>query len=111
MDGFATLEGECKIQGDLYHVGAFPGLAPGTGIVHGQLWRVWAGLERRALAILDLIEGFDEDNWSLFVRRSVRLAEPEVEAFVYFWNHHTDGLDLIASGDWKEFSEKMVFSR
>lgn len=46
--------GEGTLQGyDMYDMGAFPAIVPGSGVIYGQLWKV----QDDELAICDSIEG------------------------------------------------------
>lgn len=90
------------IRGDLYDVGHFPALRPGNGIVKGQLWTPAPGMEADAFAICDSIEGYHEHepHRSMYLRRKVRLIDPDIEAWTYVWNMSMIGLAPIPGGDW-----------
>jgi gamma-glutamylcyclotransferase (GGCT)/AIG2-like uncharacterized protein YtfP len=96
---------DCLIPGDLYNVGPFPALVPGTNIAEGQLWYPWLGVEDEALRVFDRIESYveGEPESSMYLRRTVRLVLPEIEARVYYWNFSTRGMSRIASGSWREW--------
>jgi len=98
--------GSCVIPGSLYDVGPYPALVLGGGesVVRGELWRTVAP---EALAVVDAWEGyeFERENQAPYVRRSVRLVEPDVDAWVYAWNQPLDGLVPIESGDWRAHFE------
>jgi len=99
--------GACRIRGLLLDLGAYPGLIEGDGDVTGELY----GLPDPAiLGELDFYELFDpaRPETSEFIRRRVRLIEPDRDAWVYFYN--PDGVSplseapehrVIVSGDWK----------
>ena len=91
--------GPCAIQGRLYDLGAYPGLVAGDGLVRGELIECRNPLVLRRL---DVFEGFDPGDraGSLFVRRLVRLAEPDADAWVYFYARPGPAGGYIASGDW-----------
>lgn len=61
-------------------------------------------LDFKAFQALDKYERYDSlrPNDSLYVRRAVRLIEPAVDAWVYFYNKGIDGKPLVSSGDWAE---------
>lgn len=91
--------GACLISGRLYDLGDYPGLVPGDGVVHGELF------ELRDLAVLkafDKYERYDARNpeKSLYLRRAVRLVHPPCDAWVYVYNQSLHSAYHIASGDW-----------
>lgn len=83
--------GDCRIRGHLFDFGLWPGLREGKGIVKGELYEMPQG----NFAHLDGHEGDD------FRRRRVRLADPDVDAWVYFYVGNDAGT-LILSGDWSQ---------
>lgn len=91
--------GQCKIQGDLYDIGDYPGLIPGDGEVEGELYRL---LDPSLLRELDEYEEFDPRNTekSLFVRRYVVLKEPKKDCWVYFYNKTVSDQARIEAGYW-----------
>lgn len=101
LEGGVERLGPCRIPGTLHDCGSYPALAPEPSRpgVRGELLRLRdAGL----LTVLDAYEGYDprDEARSLFVRRRVRLLEPDVEAWVY----HGGTARCIApvpSGDWR----------
>jgi gamma-glutamylcyclotransferase (GGCT)/AIG2-like uncharacterized protein YtfP len=93
--GEATaLEGPCGIPGLLWDLGEYPGLTEGEGEVVGELHRI---LDERALETLDAYE----DEGSLFLRKRVRLIEPEVEAWVYVYAGSLARATPIVGGCWR----------
>lgn len=90
----------CVLAGVLYDCGSYPGLSSGQGEVLGELWHC---ISADALEILDEWEGYDPERMgtSEYVRRRVRLLEPDCEAWVYHWNLATDELKRITGGDWR----------
>jgi len=88
-----------RIQGRLYDLGAFPGLAPGRRgeWVHGELYRIADAESARLLDALDRYEG-------QAFRREVREVEDargaRVSAWVYFFAGSVRGRRRIASGDY-----------
>lgn len=103
LDAHIELLGACVLGGRLYDFGPYPCLVGGDEAVRGELWRV---ISDDALEILDDWEEYDprSPQRSVYVRRRVRLREPALEAWVYYWNRSTDGLELIAGGDWRAHS-------
>jgi len=97
-------EGACTIEGDLYDLGDYPGLLPGRGQVVGQLFRVTD--PRSIFPLLDKYERFDPSapDRSLYIRRCVRLIDPEVDAWVYIYNGFPVTDKLIKSGDWAGYA-------
>jgi len=96
------LIGPCKIPGLLYDLGEFPGLLPGNGEVVGELYE----LEHPdALRLLDDYEAFYPNNSrrSLFIRQRMRLAEPAIECWVYFYNQPLTGHTKVANGNWTDY--------
>jgi gamma-glutamylcyclotransferase (GGCT)/AIG2-like uncharacterized protein YtfP len=97
------LIGDCLLAGRLYDFGPYPCLVPGNAHVRAELWRP---ISHDALAILDRWEEHDPQSLeaSVYVRREARLLEPELDAWVYYWNRSTAGLAVIADGDWRAHS-------
>ena len=54
------------------------------------------------LAILDHFESYYPDNeeGSMYLRETVQLIEPDVEADVYLFRGSVEGRPVVASGDW-----------
>jgi len=94
--------GPCVVAGQLWDLGPYPGLVPGEGRVVGELYLV---RDPTLLSELDVFEGYDAGDLarSEYVRRAVRLIEPEVEAWVYFFNGPLEGRLVVASGDWAAY--------
>jgi gamma-glutamylcyclotransferase (GGCT)/AIG2-like uncharacterized protein YtfP len=95
-----TSKGPCVLTGQLYSRGEFPALTPGSGRAEGELFQIEdSSLFRQ----LDELEGYDaaERDSSLYRRRCVRLVEPEVDAWVYYWNGAVDDLPRIDRGSWR----------
>ena len=98
-----TKVGDCVIRGELYDLGDYPGLLPGKGTIHAELY---------AINSLDVLRPMDEFERyyaedipnSLFVRRLVRLVSPDVDAWVYFFNREPHG-QLVPEGDWRTHLE------
>jgi gamma-glutamylcyclotransferase (GGCT)/AIG2-like uncharacterized protein YtfP len=100
LPGHLRLVSHCVIPGLLFDLGPCPGLRPGGGMVIGELWRTTS---TDALHVLDAWEVYDpaDELGSEYVRRQVRLLDPEVDAWVYVWNRSPDGLPRITDGDWR----------
>jgi gamma-glutamylcyclotransferase (GGCT)/AIG2-like uncharacterized protein YtfP len=81
--------GPCEIRGHLYDLGEYPGLVQGDDRVKAELYKV---KDARVFPLLDKYEDFDVRNpqHSLFVRHVVRLVEPQLDAWVYFYNRSID---------------------
>jgi gamma-glutamylcyclotransferase (GGCT)/AIG2-like uncharacterized protein YtfP len=101
LSGHIERVGECLLRGALYDAGFYPGLVDAPGAVRGELWRC---LAPTALELLDGWEDYYPDalSESMYVRRRVKLIAPQCDAWVYYWNLSTSGLQPIASGDWRE---------
>jgi gamma-glutamylcyclotransferase (GGCT)/AIG2-like uncharacterized protein YtfP len=81
--------GPCEIRGRLYDLGEYPGLVQGDDRVKAELYKV---KDARVFPLLDKYEDFHVRNpqHSLFVRHVVRLVEPQLDAWVYFYNRSID---------------------
>lgn len=90
----------CRLSGDLYDLGRFPGAVPGDGVVHGELFRLNSP---RAWETMDRYEGYrpDREEASLFVRRRVELRHPpHRSAWVYWYNGAPTEHPRVPSGCW-----------
>ena len=97
--------GPCEIEGQLFDLGAYPGLRPGPGRVRGEIHRL---LDPEAIPILDRFEDFEPDapEGSLYIRRQIRLIEPKrTDAWIYFYNRDLDSDRQIEAGDWRAYLE------
>jgi gamma-glutamylcyclotransferase (GGCT)/AIG2-like uncharacterized protein YtfP len=74
---------------------------PGRGRVVGELYAL---LDPEVLADLDEYEECYPlaPSSSEYVRRVARLIEPDVDAWVYYYNRPVEGQARVASGDWTE---------
>lgn len=98
-----TFLAECRWEGVLYDLGEYPGAVPGTGTVHGELFRL---RDPRVLELLDRYEGFDPncEAESLFVRRPVHLRDPtDCTAWMYVYNRPITDHQRVPSGDWASY--------
>ena len=105
LDKGAEFIGTRTIQGDLFYLGGFPGVLPGEGTVHGDLFRVTSDA---LLARMDSYEGHP----SLFERRQVTIhgGSEEETGWVYFYNQPIRGNRPIIDGDFLRFIGDMKSS-
>jgi gamma-glutamylcyclotransferase (GGCT)/AIG2-like uncharacterized protein YtfP len=92
--------GRFRLQGILYDLGPYPGLAPGKGVVHGELYEL---LDGGALAVMDAYEEYDPrrpPKVSTYRRERWTLTDPDVESWVYVYNRPVRGLTRVLGGDW-----------
>lgn len=91
--------GPCRVRGTLYSRGEFPALVPGPALVEGELFEVGS---KSTFRLLDQLEHYDphQRETSLYRRRCTNIAEPAVDAWVYYWNRSIDELDRIEQGSW-----------
>ncbi len=95
----------CEIHGRLFDLGDYPGLLLDSGIVHGELCEI---ADSAVLQRLDAFELYDPDdpNGSLYIRRRVRLAQPDCDAWLYEFNRDVSGKASIPSGDWRRHRDQ-----
>ena len=94
------LIGPCEIFGVLYDLGDYPGLvASESERVHAELYRI---KNPAVLVQLDEYEDYRPENeaGSLYLRRLVRLARPDVDCWVYFYNREVFDGQRVVSGKW-----------
>lgn len=99
-DRLLTFVRPCRIGGRLIDLGPYPGLLPDERrAVVGDLFRI---VHPEALPLYDDWEDYDPTDLpgSIYRREKVRLADPDVEAWVYFWNRAPDEGPIVESGDW-----------
>lgn len=89
--------GPAAVQGTLYRVSWYPGLAlTGDGRVHGELFALPTA---RAAAMIAALDDYEGSGYAREVAR-VELADGRiVESFVYTYRGSTAGLPVIDSGD------------
>jgi gamma-glutamylcyclotransferase (GGCT)/AIG2-like uncharacterized protein YtfP len=99
VDGLLDCIGPCILRGDLFDLGEYPGLATGSGEVHGELYRV---LDARVFETLDPFELYDPANpeASFYQRTRARLVEPDWDAWVYILSARPEANPHIISGRW-----------
>jgi len=112
--GHLELVGPCTIRGGLYDLGDYPGLVPGAGAVVGELYRLRPGLApcrvAEVLRLLDVYERYDGRDLpgSLYTRRVARLAQPDVDAWVYFLNRAPGARPRVPHGNWRNYQSRVV---
>lgn len=92
--------GRFRLEGILYDLGPYPALAPGKGVVHGELYEI---LDSGVLPTMDAYEAFDPARpakFSVYLRERWRLADPNVDSWVYVYNRPVRGLPRVLGGDW-----------
>ncbi|HEY0246531.1 MAG TPA: gamma-glutamylcyclotransferase family protein [Mucilaginibacter sp.] len=102
----------CKgtFKGKLYDIGEYPGAVEdrnGKSYVHGSILIL---NNLKALKVIDHYEGFgaSEPQPNLFIRKLIN-AETTigiVKCWVYLYNLPVDGLHLISSGDYFNYTKK-----
>ena len=90
----------CEISGCLFDLGDYPGLRLGSGVVHGELYEI---ADTFVLQRLDTFEHYDPNNpeGSLYIRKRVRLLQPDRDAWLYEYNRDASEETRVPSGDWK----------
>ena len=91
--------GPCRLRGRLYDLGGYPGLIAGEGVVEAQLYRI---ARQSVMRLIDDFEDFDpaDPKGSLYIRKVVKLLEPDREAWVYFYNRRPSLGTRIKGGRW-----------
>ena len=98
--GQLELVGPCQIFGTLYDLGDYPGLIESaTDRVQAELYRI---KDPTVLALLDAYEDYhsNDETGSLYLRRVVRLAEPDLDCWVYYYNRAVSEGQRVAHGKW-----------
>ena len=103
LEPYLLSQHDATVQGQLHHLGGYPGMKLGDGVVHGQLMeldRVEACLER-----MDSIEGFlgFGRHDSLFDRTIVRVETKQghVWAWTYVYAREVEDESIIEDGRWR----------
>jgi len=101
---YSEFLGDATLQGKLYSVGSYPGLAASDNrhdVVYGEVYKL-----RHPDFVLSLLDGYEECGprfpEPVFMRRkqSVKLNSGDVvSAWVYIFARPTQTLQLIQSGD------------
>jgi gamma-glutamylcyclotransferase (GGCT)/AIG2-like uncharacterized protein YtfP len=91
--------GRFRLAGILYDLGPYPALAPGKGVVHGELYEL---MDKGVLAVMDKYEEYDPSRLkrSPYRRERWRLADPDLDCWVYVYNRPVRGLPRVLGGDW-----------
>lgn len=98
------LVGPCRVRGALFALGWYPGLVvddePPSGLVSGELFRV---VDPLVVSVLDRFEGYDPASpaTSEYLRRRIRVTEPDVDAWVYVYVGARRPDDHLPHGDWR----------
>ena len=101
----ARFLGPARVQARLHDLGEYPGLVPGDGVVHGEVYAVEASLLAHLDAVEEVVPG--DDAASLYLRRNIRL-EPcadgvPQQAWTYVYNRPVQGCPLIDGGDYRRY--------
>ena len=104
-----TYLGPAAMTGRLYNLGPYPALAPGSGLVRGQLFAVQAPA---ALRVLDGFEDYHpgDPQGSEYLRQTWPLADQEASAWVYVYNRPVYGLKPVPRGDWAAYRQEAAGS-
>lgn len=84
------------IQAELHDLGPYPAITEGLDRVGGEVWRFEHTDIRRTLAVLDEIEGYQQDGNDLYLRRTMEcttLDERTLIAYTYFYADRTELTD------------------
>ncbi|MGB2267824.1 MAG: gamma-glutamylcyclotransferase family protein, partial [Candidatus Poseidoniaceae archaeon] len=103
LESYVLSQHDATVRGHLHHLGGYPGMKLGDGVVHGQLMeldRVEACLER-----MDSIEGFlgFGSHDSLFDRTivCVETEQGHVWAWTYVYAREVEDESIIEDGRWR----------
>ena len=105
ISGFFSFEGEAKVKGKLYDLGAYPaGVPANDGFIVGELYSIRNESEFGwAIGQLDDYEGVsaEPDEIQLFRRElvDVFIENSTTLAWIYWYNGSVEGKPLIESGD------------
>lgn len=91
--------GNCILSGELYNLGRYPGLKSGKRPIQAELYKI---LHERILKLLDDYEATDNENPMLpgFVRKSILLVEPQLEAWIYYYEGSVIQKKLLKTNRW-----------
>ena len=100
--------GPAQVPGRLVDVGRYPGLLPGPGVVHGELYRV----DDAQLARLDVVEGMvpGQRAASQYWRERVTVCQGALQGqsvWTYVYNRPSAGLVVIAHGDYRRYIQEV----
>ncbi|MAP96173.1 MAG: hypothetical protein CMK07_14600 [Ponticaulis sp.] len=106
LAGGGEFLGPASIRGVLYHLGDYPGVIEGEGVVQGMLYRL---NDLNLMPLLDEFEDFDPDDAarSMYLRRCTPLLDRNClstnqQAWVYWYNFDIHDQQQIKSGNWPE---------
>lgn len=101
LDDALERRGHCSLRGRLLDLGEYPALVAGSARITAEYYAV---KDFAVFKILDKFEKYDpsDPDHSLFIRLCIRLEEPAVDAWVYFYHQDAPGAAEIASGNWQE---------
>lgn len=76
-----------EIAAEMYDLGDYPAIIPGSDRVAGELWQLCPAEMSRTLEVLDEIEGYGQDEADLYLRDVVncRTATGEMQAAYTYW--------------------------
>ncbi len=100
VDGL-RFAGPCRCSGELFDLGDYPGMRPGSASVFGELYAI---LDAGVLDLLDAFEEYDPaaPRSSIYLRERIELVEPrDTLAWIYVYNRVPDAGQRIPSGDWR----------
>lgn len=99
--GASTPRGPALLEADLFDLGPYPGIRPGSGTVVGEVFEV----DTQTLRSLDSIEGYREESpdQSLFVRSEapVRFLADGAESDAWTYFTQEDGGSAVQAGDYR----------
>ncbi|HDU8546524.1 TPA: gamma-glutamylcyclotransferase [Morganella morganii] len=94
---YAALLGEYTLEGyDLYDLGHYPAVVPGTGSIECEVYRISSSI----LTELDELKKDGQD-----YRREL-VSTPYGSAWIYLYQRPVDGLVKINCGDWLKRHEE-----
>jgi len=96
--------GPCTLRGELYALGDWPGMIEGDGQVAGELYRV---RDVKAFRATDELEHFDpgQPDGCKYLRRAVRLAQPDLDAWTYIYNWPLKREPHVEHGSWSRYQQ------
>lgn len=94
-------KGPCIFKGALYDLGRYPGLKKGDNHIEGDLYEI---SDDTLLAELDEYESHDNYDPSIpgFIRKPLNLIEPDVSAWIYFYEGNVTDKSLLKTNHWIE---------
>lgn len=94
-----------KLNGIIYDIGEYPGLVidcDDEKTVNGEVYEI---LDQSVLQELDEFESYkpSDPEDSLYVRTSVQLIDPKIEAWTYTYNNCINDKKKIKEGCWRSY--------